>query len=347
MPERGNRAAGPHVSPTPLRFALVGAGGIAGGYEVALRHVSDARVVSVVDVSPQAATALAAKIGCPSHPTLEAALRSTAIDATLVCTPPATHAEVCLTSMAAGIPVLCEKPLSVAPEPALRMVQAAADAGVLLAMASKFRFVQDVSRASEMLADGLIGTPVLFENTFSSMIDMSSRWNSDALVSGGGVIIDNGSHSVDLTRFLFGLITEMTAFEAKRLQALEVEDTAQMLVRTESGATGRIQLSWSLDQHLDTYLSVYGTSGVICLGWKGSWYRRTAEPDWTSFGTGYDKVDALTRQMESFCSSVLGRAPYPLSGHDALASVDAIAAAYASLERGQRIEVPVRTAPRV
>lgn len=325
----------------PLRLVLAGAGHIARAYELAVRGMDDADIVGVVDVAPEAAMSLAALAGCPSYSTLDGALGS--CDAVIVCTPPATHAGLSARSVAGGIPVLCEKPLSTAFEPARQMLETAERAGVLLALASKFRFVDDLARAREMLASGLVGVPVVFELSFTSRVEMAARWNADPRVSGGGVIIDNGSHAVDLVRYLFGPVTEVTAMEAARVQGLPVEETVQLLVRTSSGATGHIQLSWSLDQRLENYLSVYGTSGAILVGWRRSRYRKGSTADWVSFGRGYDKVEAIRRQTERFCVSVRDGEPFPVTTADALASMEVVDAAYTSLHGAKRVRTGVPT----
>jgi predicted dehydrogenase len=172
---------------------------------------------------------------------------------------------------------------------------------------------------------------ILVENNFTARVDMRERWNSVPSVSGGGVLIDNGTHSVDVVRYLLGPIVEVLAVEGKRVQSLEVEDTAQLFVRTMGGERATVDLSWTIDKERDTYIDVYGTEGVIRIGWRGSRYRQMSSPAWVPFGTGYDKIAAMTAQIENFCGTLDGREPLRVTVHDALASVQVIAAAYDSL----------------
>ncbi len=212
---------------------------------------------------------------------------------------------------------------------------AAADArGVVFTMASKFRYVTDVARAKSFIQSGVIGEVVLFENVFTGRVDMTKRWNSDPKIAGGGVLIDNGTHSVDLTRYVLGGLAEVQAMEGHRIQGLPVEDTAKMFVRSKSDVLGSIDLSWSVSKELPYFIAVYGSSGAILVGWRESKYRRAGDQEWTVFGQGYDKLDAFKRQLENFAGAVRGEESLVVTPEDALASVQVIEAAYRSLARG-------------
>ena len=148
------------------------------------------------------------------------------------------------------------------------------------------------------------------------------------------MLIDNGTHSVDVTRYCLGELAEVQAMEGHRIQDLPVEDTAKMFVRSRAGVLASIDLSWSVSKELPYFIAVYGSQGTILVGWRESKYRRTGDKDWTVFGTGYDKVDAFQRQIENFAGAVRGEEPLVVTPEDALASVQVIEAAYRSLARG-------------
>ncbi|MCA9257627.1 MAG: Gfo/Idh/MocA family oxidoreductase, partial [Planctomycetales bacterium] len=229
---------------------------------------------------------------------------------------------------------LCEKPLAVSSEAAMRMIKASADADVQFTMASKFRYVDDVAKAKSLIASGVLGEVVLFENVFTGRVDMTHRWNSNPAIAGGGVLIDNGTHSVDITRYFLGALAEVQAIEGHRIQALPVEDTAKMFVRSTDGVLASVDLSWSVSKELPYFIAVYGSGGTLLVGWRESKYRRSGDSDWTVFGTGYDKVGAFVNQIENFADALRGDAELAVTPEDALASVQVIEAAYRSLSRG-------------
>jgi len=327
------------VKREPMRLGLVGAGAISQSYVMALRRLETARIVAVADLRFEAAKALSEDIGCAAYDSHEKLAEAANVEAVIVCTPPATHPDVCRTFFARRIGVLCEKPLSIAAGDAVQMIESAAAADVVFTMASKFRYVDDVIRAKSLLASGMVGEIVLFENAFTSRVDMSRRWNSDPAVAGGGVLMDNGTHSVDIVRYFLGPIEAVSVMEGKRIQGLAVEDTARLFVRTASGVLGSIDLSWSLDKNLESYIDIYGSEGTIRVGWKSSRYRLRTSQDWIIFGNGYDKAQAFRRQMENFCRAVRGEEPLLIDPEDALASVQVVEAAYQSLRRDVWVRV--------
>jgi predicted dehydrogenase len=324
----------------PVRFGLVGAGAIAHSYVQAFTGCDGARLVAVGDVRLEAARDLAEGVPCRSYASAEELAADPEVEAVLLCTPPATHRALSMHFLERGRHVLCEKPLALDVEGARVMLDAARRAGVLLTMASKFRYVDDVVRAKSIVTSGILGTVVLFENTFASRVDMSARWNSDPAVSGGGVLIDNGTHSVDLMRYFLGPLAEVHCVEGKRVQGLAVEDTARIFVKSADGVMGSIDLSWSIDKEIGAYLAIYGSHGTVLVGWRESKYRQTSSRDWVVFGRGYDKLRALGHQLTNFAGAIRGGEPLRVTPEDALASVEVIEAAYASLRDSHWIRVP-------
>lgn len=322
------------ISNPRVRVGLVGAGAIGRTYVQALAGSHEAELVAVADVAPGAAEAAAAAAGVPAFDSSEELLRSIELDAVVICTPPVTHPELCVTACQAGRHVLCEKPLSIRVADARRMLAAAEQAGVLLTMASKFRYAADVQRAKEIVDSGLLGEIVLFENTFTSHVDMSRRWNSDPAISGGGVLIDNGTHSLDLLRHFLGPIKELQVVEGRRVQRLAVEDTVRIFVRSKSHVMGSVDLSWSIHKPLPGFIEIYGSQGSLSVGWKESKYRLGSGP-WQVFGSGYDKLQSFVAQIENFARAIRGQEALRCTPADGLASVEAVAAAYEALNRNR------------
>ncbi len=323
-----------------LRFALVGAGRIAQAYVQAFAVTTNAELVAVVDVRHDAAEATATLLNCASYPSYEALLtEGVDIDAAIVATPPVTHAPICMRLLNNGIPVLCEKPVSPEVDSALAIAETALQRGVLFTMASKFRYVQDMVQAKLIMASGELGQIVLVENTFMSQVNMKSRWNSNRRVSGGGVLIDNGTHSIDVMRYLLGPLAEIQVMEGRRTQGLDVEETVRASVRAVSGTIGTMDLSWSLSKETDDYIAIYGSLGTLRVGWKHTAYRQYGR-EWVTFGSGYDKVQAFRRQIENFSAAIQGLESLLITADDAVASVQAIQAGYAALRN--RCWMPVR-----
>lgn len=318
-----------------LRFAIIGAGAIARSYEAAFREVKGATVVAVCDTNGAAAEELASRIGCEAYSLLPALLRKASFDAAIVCTPPVTHESITCKILRSGRHVLCEKPLAITVNSARQMLAVAEQTGMILTMASKFRYAADVRRARELLFAGEVGDLVFAENAFTSYVDMSRRWNSDAAISGGGVLIDNGTHSVDILRYFLGKLRDIQVVEGRRMQGLAVEDTVRLFVHNDAGVMGAADLSWSINKELETFLRIYGSAGTILVGWKESRYRRHGDDAWRTFGTGYDKIQAFAGQIGNFCDAIREEAPLLVTPKDALASVQAVQAAYAALERAR------------
>jgi predicted dehydrogenase len=319
---------------TKLRFGLIGTGSIAQSYSQAFENNNVAQLVAVADVRKEAAKAFAEGAGgVRAYNSHLALAEKEELDAVIICTPPSTHPEITNYFLERKIHVLCEKPLCIGASSAREMLETAKRNGVILTMASKFRYVEDVIKAKSIVTSGILGEIILFENAFTARVDMSQRWNSNKAVSGGGVLIDNGTHSVDIMRYFLGPLTDVQVVEGKRSQGLDVDETIRIFTRSTNGVMGSIDLSWSINKELDNYISIYGSRGTIQVGWRESKYHQSSSRDWVVFGKGYDKVHAFRSQIENFSRAIRGEEQLLITAEDALASVEVIEAAYQSLQQ--------------
>lgn len=322
-----------------LRLGLVGAGAIAQSYFKSTENCPQVQWVGIADVRAEAAAAAAESIGCPAFASHTELAEQAGCDAVMVCTPPSTHRDIVIELLDRGLHVMCEKPLATDIASARAVCEAAQRNRRVMAMASKFRYCDDVIRAKSLIASGVLGDILLMENAFTSTVNMANRWNANPQISGGGVLIDNGTHSVDITRYLLGPIDRVLAVEGKRSQSVDVEDTASLFLHTTAGVNASVDLSWSLNKELDTFIKIFGTNGTVFVGWRQSKFRQSSSLEWTVFGNGYDKVRAFQRQILNFCNHILGLEPLLISAEDAMASVEVIQAAYESMAEGRWVKV--------
>lgn len=323
----------------PLKIALVGCGRISQVHLQTIKAEPHARLVAVADTDIAAARSVGEAYEVPWFDDLLDLLNSVPTCAVIICTPPNTHRALAEAALLHGAHVLCEKPLSLHVDEAHAMLNVADRADRVLMMASKFRYVHDIVHAKGMIESGLLGEVVLFENEFCSHVDMKSRWNAVREVSGGGVLIDNGSHSVDIFRYLVGPVVGLQATFGKRWQQVAVEDTCHLLLRSSDNTIGSIDLSWSIHKEDPYFISIFGTEGMLQIGWKGSRYRQSEKMDWVAFGSGYDKVRAVGAQLSNFCETIWGKAAPVISAEDALESVRVIQSAYNTADHSHWEEV--------
>jgi predicted dehydrogenase len=318
-------------SKTPLRFGLVGCGRIAQSHVEALGALDQAELVAIAE--PREAAGRAAAEGAQASWFAEATDPALAemVDAVVICSPPSTHHGIVRHFLEHDKHVLCEKPLTLRAADAEQLARLAAERSRQLMMASKFRYVDDVIKAKAIIEAGILGEVIQFENVFTGKVLMKDRWNADPAISGGGVLIDNGSHSVDIARYLLGPVVSVQAQPGAQGQGLSVEDTVHVMLRTQSGVIGNIDLSWTIHKETPWYISVFGREGSLHIGWQGSQYRQDGSSRWIRFGTGYDKVAAFQNQLQNFIDAVRGRAAPLIRPEDALASVQVIEAAYRSM----------------
>ncbi|MGE0142706.1 MAG: Gfo/Idh/MocA family protein [Planctomycetota bacterium] len=319
------------------RIALIGAAGrIARDWRDAIAALPDVELVAAVDPAhPSESSDHVTTKGRGGKLVIVRSIddipRSCEFEAAIVATPPSTHVECVDAATARGAHVLCEKPLAIRSDEAVRMLSTARARGRCVVMASKFRFVADVALAAEQIARGDIGTPVLYENVFAGRVPMAERWNSNPAISGGGVLVDNGAHAADLARVLIGPLRRVLSVACRRIQPLVVEDSARIVFESEGGCIGVATLSWSVTTGDPAYARIHGSDGSIELCWSGARIHRKGHEGFTPFGSGYDKRAAFTSQLRQFVDSIRDGVPQRPSDQDALDSVRFIEAAQRSL----------------
>lgn len=322
-----------------IKIGLIGCGRIAQTHFEALDLIPEAKIVGVCDVEAERVKGFGSRYNVPHFTDYKKFYDSVEMDGVIICTPPVYHAQQAIAAFEHKVNVLCEKPLCMNLNEARDMMKAQEKAGVIGAPASKFCFCADVVKAKAILRSGILGKILLYENVFTSTVDMRGRWSSKKEISGGGVLFDNGSHSIDIARFLLGEIESVQATVGIQVQDLEVEDTAKLSIHMKNGVLGVINLSWSMKEDREDFVSVYGSEGTLKVGWAQSRYRQVNSNEWAVFGKGYSKVDSFVKQNRHFVQCIQGDTSPLLNLQDGFHAVNTIVKAYDSMDKNRWIKV--------
>jgi predicted dehydrogenase len=219
------------------------------------------------------------------------------------------------------------------------MIEKAKEKNLLMLSAFKFRFFDEVTKAKDLIEKGALGKILNFRLMFGGYLDMSESWFSQKKLSGGGVIMDNAAHAVDLVRYLFGDITSISA-HARNYQDIAVEDIAKLTLFMDKGFFGTVDISWDISVPSNTYLEIYGEDGTALLDLNGITYKLKTWNEWKRIDNRANMKEAFSRQVEHFVTSIMSKKPTMLTNEDGLKSQVVIDAAYESLKQN----APVRTA---
>lgn len=222
-----------------LKLAFVGCGGIAQAHWRGIQAIAlDIQVTAAVDTNTKRAQAMAEQTGGRPFTSLTEALAQGDFNAVDIMLPHNQHEESAVTAFRAGKHVLLEKPMSTTLDSCDRIMAAAAEAGIVFAIAEQAQFWADAVKVRELLQDGAIGDVITARAYFGGRAGTgwgSKPWRYDKAITGGGIVIDGGSHTIRPLRMWFGEIEEVVAVTGHPLADMEGESLARALLRFSSG----------------------------------------------------------------------------------------------------------------
>ncbi|MBE6612958.1 MAG: Gfo/Idh/MocA family oxidoreductase [Ruminococcaceae bacterium] len=254
---------------TRLGFGILGCGMIAGVHAAAIASLSDAVLIGAADASFERAADFAKAHGITAYETYAAMLADPAIDAVCICTPSGLHAENALDALAAGKHVVLEKPMALNVADADRVAAACKAFGRHLTVISQLRFSPDVHRAKQLVSEKAFGTLIFCDLFMKYHRDdayyRDSPWRGTYRYDGGGALMNQGIHGIDLLRFIAGDYTAVSGITATRRHAIETEDTAAALIRFDCGAPGVIEATTAANPGFDRRIEILGDRGYMTL----------------------------------------------------------------------------------
>jgi predicted dehydrogenase len=229
--------------PNPhLRYAIIGGGaGIATTHIQALRRLG-ADIVGLSDTDLARVAPRAAEIGCQAYADHNQMLRETRPDVAVICTPHPSHVPIAIECLQAGVHVLLEKPIAVEVADADRLIGLAEASGRVLAVSFQHRTRPAVEFVKQFITSGelaeVVRVLVLEPWLRSAAYYLSASWRGTWSGEGGGVLMNQSSHTLDLMCYLVGMPNKVWGWVRTRYQAMECEDTAQAMLEYPNGAPG-------------------------------------------------------------------------------------------------------------
>lgn len=249
-----------------IRFGIVGAGTIARFHAEAIRAVPEATLVAVCSNHGHD-TALEETFGVPCEQNAQTLLARHDIDAVCICTPSGLHAQQTIAAAHAGKHVLVEKPMALTLADADMMIHACQAANVLLGVALQRRTDPHFQAVQQAISAGLIGQPVLANVMIPYVRNQSyyesAAWRGTWALDGGGVLMNQGIHLIDVLLWFMGEIVEVQAIAATTTHTIEVEDCLSATVRFANGALGTIAATTAAEPGFPHRINIYGNKAGV------------------------------------------------------------------------------------
>lgn len=250
-----------------IRIGIIGCGSIYKTHADAIGKIEGAELAGVMDVLPERARAAGRAYGVPGHTRISTMLRS--VDAVCVCTPSGLHARVGARCAREGKHVLVEKPIDTTEAKGRSLIAICRRNGVKLAVVSQHRFARDVQRLRHEVQAGALGVPVHAEVVIKWFRTQayydSGSWRGTWLLDGGGCLINQGIHYIDLLQWIMGGVSAVWAQTRTSAHAIEVEDVAAAVLEFRNGAIGVLQGSTSCYPGFKERIEVSGRHGTAVL----------------------------------------------------------------------------------
>jgi len=321
-----------------VKVGIIGVGSFGEKRAIAIKSCKNGQLIGITDIDLERTKTVSHNLDVPYY-SVDDLLAKKEIGAVLVCVPNKYHVPIAIMALKAGKHVLCEKPLARTTEEARKMVEVAAQSGRFLKPGSNHRYFLSIQKAYQIVKEGSIGDIISFNGRIGNNGErIKNSWFWDKEISGGGTILDNGCHLLDMARWFMGDFIEAIGMTTNLYwKDCPVEDTATGVFLTKEGRMATINSSWrQLSGYF--YFEANGTDGYITVDGRfdtqggDNLYWQSIKEDGRIHSINYGHVPPKSYQLEleDFFNHVeKGIEPEP-SGRDGLEVIKMVEAIYKS-----------------
>lgn len=338
-----------------VKFAIVGTGSIAPVHAQVISSIPDAALGAVYGRSAAKVQEIAAQYHCDGYTDYQEMLKRADIDAVAICTPSGMHADLGIEAALAGKHVVIEKPIDVNLEKADALIKTCQAQGVTLGIILQRRYSEGVMALKKLLEQGKLGK-VLFGGCYIKLYRSqayygSAAWRGTWELDGGGVLMNQGVHYIDMLQYLAGPVAEVSGYCGTFGHiGLAVEDTASAGIKFQSGALGVIEGTTCAYPGLVSRVDIYGTEGsaviendVLTLVQLKSGYEYKAGSNSANAGVSSPGIDleCHQRQFGEIVAAIKNGTKPPVDGLEGRKALEIILAIYKSAFTGSRVTLPL------
>src|SRR5690348_10234914 len=290
-----------------LRFAIVGCGVIGPLHAEAITSLPDAELVAVADVDQEKAQKLAEKYHARAYSSFQDMFAAEKLDVINICTPSGMHGEHACAAMRAGYHTIVEKPMEITRERLDEMLQVQRETGRKLAVISQHRFDEGTAIVHRLLQEGAFGRLVLGNAAIpwwrSQKYYDSGAWRGTWELDGGGVLMNQSIHSIDVLQWLMGPVKSIYAYTDTLVHSMETEDVAAAVLRFANGAVGTISATTGAYPGVTTRIEIFGDRGSAIIENERLTFLHLARDDKEEAGAYGNKPPKLETAEEQGATS--------------------------------------------
>lgn len=352
-----------------IGFGIIGCGMIASFHAKAIADIRDAKLVSCYARRKEAAESFAKEHACSAYDSLEEMLADPNLDVVTICTPSGAHMEPAIQAAKAGKHVIVEKPLEITLKRCDRIIEACQKAGVVLATIFPSRFHDSsrlIKKAIEQQRFGTLTLGDAYVKWFRTQEYYDSgAWRGTWELDGGGALMNQAIHSVDLLSWFMGPVAEISAKTATLAHdRIQVEDVATASIRFANGALGVIEATTAAYPGMLKKIEIHGSKGSAVMVEEDitvwDFAKKTAADNkllekmagQTKSGGGAADPSAIgyhghMRQFKDVIKAIKSGSPNEIDGNEGRKAVEIILAIYKAAETGKTISLPLPSDPKL
>ena len=337
-----------------MRVGLIGGGNISETHARAARAIAGVEIAAVFGTNREKVERLAGEHGGTPYLDFEKFLAHRPMDFVAIGSPSGLHAEQGIAAARRGLHVLTEKPLDTNLLAADGLIAAAAEANVKLGVFFQDRFKTDLIRVKEWMDAGILGKPILADARVkwfrSAEYYQSSRWRGTLRLDGGGALINQAIHTVDLLLWMFGDVAQVQAQKKAALHKIEAEDTLTAILEFKNGAMGVLQAATSVYPGYPRRVELTGDQGTVIVEHDRMIAADLRRPPGDAESRGDDRnlsassatvsdIRGHQAAMEDFIEAIKKDTTPRCSGIEGRRSLALAEAIYAACESGRKVEL--------